>query len=231
MENATAVIGSPPPPPQPLPPPFFPSVPPPSPLGNAINDTVSPPSPQLRPFFDTSFLMPPPAFPDDSRSVDLSPLEFILALMAVVTIPALIYAFFFAVKCPSWTSRRADQQSSDEFSTDNSGGGGAGAGADRVPEPVSGVKYQKESHLKEIGIECPVCLSVFVDGEEVRQLSACKHAFHATCINLWLSNHPNCPVCRATVAVTKPNDTPAAPQHRRRNEDMQQGLPDAANLV
>ncbi|GLT92526.1 hypothetical protein SLE2022_103600 [Rubroshorea leprosula] len=230
MENATAVIGS-PPPPQPLPPPFFPSVPPLSPLGNAINDTVSPPSPQLRVPIDTSFVMPPPAFPDDSRSVDLSPLEFILALMAVVTIPALIYAFFFAVKCPSWTSRRGDQQSSDEFSTDNSGGGGAGTGADRVPEPVSGVKYQKESHLKEIGIECPVCLSVFVDGEEVRQLSACKHAFHATCINLWLSNHSNCPVCRATVAVRIPNDTPAAPQHRRRDEDMRQGLPDAANLV
>ncbi|GLT79225.1 hypothetical protein SLA2020_507190 [Shorea laevis] len=231
MENATAPIGS-PPLPQPFPPPSSPLVPPPFPLVNATNDTVSPPSPQLMLPFDTSFLGPPPAFPDDSRSVDLSPLEFILALMAVVTIPALIYAFFFAVKCPSWPSRRGDHQSSDEFSADNSGGGGAGTGADRVPEPDSGVKYQKESHLKEIGIECPVCLAVFVDGEEVRQLSACKHAFHATCIDLWLRKNSNCPVCRATVAVRKPNDTAAPPPpRRRRDEDMQQGLPDAANMV
>lgn len=120
-----------------------------------------------------------------------------------------------------------------------SGGAVAGSGTsggDRGgAEQFSGVKYQKESHVKEIGSECPVCLSVFADGEEVRQLSACKHAFHATCIDLWLSNHSNCPICRAVVAVKKPNETAAVaaapPPRRRDRDDFHQGLPDAANLV
>lgn len=91
---------------------------------------------------------------------------------------------------------------------------------------VSDLKYQKDAHVKEIGSECPVCLSVFGDGEEVRQLSVCKHSFHAACIDMWLSNHSNCPICRATIAVKRPNT--AAPA---RDSDLQQGLPDASALV
>lgn len=48
--------------------------------------------------------------------------------------------------------------------------------------------------------ECPVCLSGFVKGEEVRQLSLCKHMFHGGCIQKWLCNHSSCPVCRAFVS-------------------------------
>ncbi|XWS67044.1 hypothetical protein CRYUN_Cryun05aG0252700 [Craigia yunnanensis] len=114
---------------------------------------------------------PPPPFPDSPRSVDLSPLEFILALMAVITIPAVIYALFFAVKCPPWTSRER-QDSPRELPRDNRGS--SVEVIERRRESVSGVKYQKETHSKDIGSECPVCLSVFTDGEEVRQLSGCN---------------------------------------------------------
>lgn len=92
---------------------------------------------------------------------------------------------------------------------------------------ASGVKYQKESHVKDIGSECPVCLSVFADGEEVKQLSACKHSFHAPCIDMWLKSHSNCPVCRASVPVKRPNIATARP----RDDDLHQGLPDSSSLV
>ncbi|GLT89596.1 hypothetical protein SLE2022_075730 [Rubroshorea leprosula] len=180
---------------------------------------------------NTTLFMPPAAFPDTPRRVDLSLIVLILALMAVIMLPTLIYAFFFAVKFPPWpNSDRNHQQSSDELSTDNSGGPGPGVGADRVPEPVPGVKYQRESHVKEIGSDCPVCLSIFADGEEVRQLTACKHAFHTTCIDSWLNNHSSCPICRASVTVKKPSGRTAAPR-RRDYYSMRQGLPDAASLV
>ncbi|CAN1769857.1 RING-H2 finger protein ATL33 [Linum perenne] len=190
----------------------------------------------------TIFISPdPPPFPAPPRSVDLSPLEFVLALIAIITIPALIYTFFYSIKCPPspFRSRRRDASSSDA-DTDST----APLPPPTPPEklPVADVKYKKESHASEIGIECPVCLSSFSDGEEVKQLSVCKHSFHTPCIDLWLNSHSNCPVCRASVAVKLPPPQTTAVAEtvssgsrggRRRggDQDLQQGLPDAGNLV
>ena len=148
--------------------------------------------------------------------------------MAVITIPAIVYAFFFAVKCPPWASRER-QDSHRELPRDSHGS--TVEVIERRREPISVVKYQKESHSKDIGSECPVCLSVFADGEEVRQLSGCKHSFHVTCIDLWLNNHNNCPICRASVAVKRPNNNGTASSGSARESDLRQGLPDAASLV
>ncbi|KAK8535378.1 hypothetical protein V6N13_081517 [Hibiscus sabdariffa] len=52
--------------------------------------------------------------------------------------------------------------------------------------------------------ECAVCLSVFEDGDEVRQLQRCKHSFHAPCIDMWLCSHSDCPLCRASVDTSPP---------------------------
>lgn len=164
-------------------------------------------------------VQPPPPFPAPPRSIDLSPLEFILALIAVITIPALVYAFYFALPCPPYSSRRRHRSSDDVSSAANHAN----------PEAASGLKYQKEAHVKEIGSDCPVCLSAFADGEEVKQLSACKHSFHASCIDLWLNCHANCPICRATVAVKRPTRPRNLPSGRE--DDLQQGLPDASALV
>ncbi|OIW07589.1 hypothetical protein TanjilG_08476 [Lupinus angustifolius] len=201
MQNSPIIIPSPPPLLLPPPPhstdqiPIFPTQSlPPSPFVGSpnsvfqINVLPAPPLP------------PPSPFAGVHSSVDLSPLEFILALIAFVTIPALIYSFIFAFCSPSSRRRR---QSSVELSVDPSitselshhevENSGAGEFTDE--------NYHKEANVKKIGGECPVCLSVFADGEEVRQLSACKHSFHASCIDMWLSNHSNCPICRATIAA------------------------------
>ncbi|KAL1808887.1 hypothetical protein ACET3Z_025877 [Daucus carota] len=47
--------------------------------------------------------------------------------------------------------------------------------------------------------ECPVCLCVFEEDEEVRELPRCKHSFHAPCTEMWLYSHSDCPLCRAPV--------------------------------
>lgn len=47
--------------------------------------------------------------------------------------------------------------------------------------------------------ECAVCLSVFEQGEEIKQLPNCKHYFHAPCIDMWLYSHMDCPLCRSPV--------------------------------
>lgn len=47
-------------------------------------------------------------------------------------------------------------------------------------------------------MECPVCLGSVEEGETVRALPVCRHAFHARCVDAWLRLRPTCPVCRAT---------------------------------
>ncbi|KAL5213090.1 hypothetical protein ABZP36_023937 [Zizania latifolia] len=47
--------------------------------------------------------------------------------------------------------------------------------------------------------DCSVCLGEFRDGELLRLLPKCGHAFHVPCIDTWLRAHVNCPLCRADI--------------------------------
>ncbi|XP_008812045.1 RING-H2 finger protein ATL16-like [Phoenix dactylifera] len=73
---------------------------------------------------------------------------------------------------------------------------------EQIGELIPVCKYRKEQAQEH---ECSVCLSVFVDGEDVRQLPNCKHSFHAPCIDMWLYSHSNCPLCRAVVLERPPS--------------------------
>ncbi|CAI0442734.1 unnamed protein product [Linum tenue] len=48
---------------------------------------------------------------------------------------------------------------------------------------------------------CAVCLAQFAVGEPVRVLPECLHIFHAGCIDTWLFQHSDCPVCRTDTGV------------------------------
>ncbi|KAH9672168.1 hypothetical protein KPL70_017623 [Citrus sinensis] len=51
---------------------------------------------------------------------------------------------------------------------------------------------------------CAVCLGDFKEGEQVRVLPECLHLFHVPCIDMWLSSHSNCPLCRANANAAPP---------------------------
>ncbi|XP_008783397.2 RING-H2 finger protein ATL3 [Phoenix dactylifera] len=51
------------------------------------------------------------------------------------------------------------------------------------------------------GLECAVCLSELSEGEEARLLPGCRHGFHLECIDMWLSFHSTCPLCRSPVSL------------------------------
>ncbi|CAL5037271.1 unnamed protein product [Urochloa decumbens] len=59
-------------------------------------------------------------------------------------------------------------------------------------------------------LECAVCLSEVADGEKVRTLPKCAHAFHVECIDMWFHSHDTCPLCRAPVAAA--DDLAALPR-------------------
>ncbi|OWM68941.1 RING-H2 finger protein ATL57-like [Punica granatum] len=56
-------------------------------------------------------------------------------------------------------------------------------------------------------VDCPVCLSEFVEAETVKVIPHCEHVFHVHCIDQWLQSHESCPVCRATqlLEVARPS--------------------------
>ena len=49
-------------------------------------------------------------------------------------------------------------------------------------------------------VVCSVCLEDVRGGEMVRQVPACRHVFHAGCIDMWLRSHRTCPMCRCVVS-------------------------------
>ncbi|KAL9327213.1 hypothetical protein ACSQ67_007858 [Phaseolus vulgaris] len=51
--------------------------------------------------------------------------------------------------------------------------------------------------------ECPICLTEFAGGDEVRVLPQCGHGFHVACVDTWLSSHSSCPSCRAPFVVAR----------------------------
>ncbi|KAK4392238.1 RING-H2 finger protein ATL33 [Sesamum angolense] len=172
-------------------------------------------------FTTSNSTAPPPSALVHPHNSDMSPLTAVLCLVAVIAVPIISYTFFVAMKCPRNPFRRGSAAPPAELCLK----------AEKV-ELVYGVKYRKtaEDGRKEAaGVSdqcCPVCLSVFAEGEEIRQLSGCKHAFHSACIDMWLYSHSNCPVCRAAVPVRWSKRVLVDVE-----EGIRRGSPDASDLI
>ncbi|KAL3506104.1 hypothetical protein ACH5RR_031486 [Cinchona calisaya] len=50
--------------------------------------------------------------------------------------------------------------------------------------------------------ECAVCLNEFQEEEKLRVIPNCGHVFHIDCIDVWLQNNANCPLCRNSISST-----------------------------
>ncbi|CAA7400945.1 unnamed protein product [Spirodela intermedia] len=74
-------------------------------------------------------------------------------------------------------------------------------------EAISVFPYKKGEGLVD-GSDCAVCLGEFQEGEMLRLLPKCSHAFHIPCIDTWLRSHVNCPLCRAPIVAPPQNPTP-----------------------
>ncbi|MQM14975.1 hypothetical protein Taro_047910 [Colocasia esculenta] len=57
-------------------------------------------------------------------------------------------------------------------------------------------KYGDRYLSLEEDTQCTVCLAEYKEKDVLRILPYCGHAFHVTCIDIWLQQHSTCPVCR-----------------------------------
>ncbi|KAK9282794.1 hypothetical protein L1049_011015 [Liquidambar formosana] len=60
-------------------------------------------------------------------------------------------------------------------------------------------KYSDEFFSSAEGAQCTVCLTEYHEEDILRILPFCGHYFHVTCIDIWLQQHPTCPVCRISL--------------------------------
>lgn len=51
---------------------------------------------------------------------------------------------------------------------------------------------------KEENETCSICLILFQNDDEITRLN-CGHLFHTHCVNQWISNKNNCPLCRINI--------------------------------
>lgn len=57
--------------------------------------------------------------------------------------------------------------------------------------------------LKDPGAECAICLCSFGHDDSCRQLQGCGHLFHETCIDLWLLQRADCPLCKQSITINE----------------------------
>lgn len=53
--------------------------------------------------------------------------------------------------------------------------------------------------------ECSICLEGLNLGDRVREVGACGHTFHCSCIDLWLLRCAHCPLCKRDVKMANGN--------------------------
>lgn len=145
--------------------------------------------------FVPTFLPPPP--PHQSKS-SMPIFYYGLVVVGAASIILAIYNFMILRWCTNQRRHMSPQQTPEiPLSTNRT------FQNHNTQFVASSFKYKKEQKAAQDQgeYECPVCISVFEEGEEVRQLPRCKHSFHAPCIDMWLQSHFDCPVCRAPVRV------------------------------
>ena len=61
---------------------------------------------------------------------------------------------------------------------------------------------------------CSICINDFEDGERIRLLPKCKHAFHTDCLMPWLTERQGCcPLCKRSVLGPDEDDSEDEEHH------------------
>ncbi|KAK7250647.1 hypothetical protein RIF29_33199 [Crotalaria pallida] len=151
----------------------------------------------------TLYPSPPPyEYTNDHDSTPkFSPL--IIAIIGVLAV-ALLLLSYYTIMSKYHRRRRENHDTNDELNHNDepwhvSSSTTRGLDEDLI-KSIMVSKYKKaEADFVGLFNDCSVCLTEFQDGECVRVMPECGHAFHLPCIDTWLKSHSSCPLCRATI--------------------------------
>lgn len=100
------------------------------------------------------------------------------------------------------TQDEADLQDAVRLSAEEAYSGSFGA------PPVDEVALEQATHIRSYGGKkvgqshddaCAICLEGFEKGDPLRVLQ-CRHSFHLACVDQWLAQSGQCPVCKHSIA-------------------------------
>ncbi|KAI3688174.1 hypothetical protein L1987_81883 [Smallanthus sonchifolius] len=135
-----------------------------------------------------------------------SPFDSSLVLTVLVLLTVLFFLAFFSLYIRRFSnsdeSVSGRRDSPPRFRTGKRGGVDAS-----TVRSLPNVPYGGDS---KIWSECSICLSEFEERETVTVIPYCRHGFHPTCIETWLSSHVSCPLCRSTQLFPVADDVRAA---------------------
>ncbi|XP_019159440.1 PREDICTED: RING-H2 finger protein ATL52-like isoform X2 [Ipomoea nil] len=152
-------------------------------------------------------ILPPPSpddIPGDDSGPNFSPLIITIIVILATTLLAVTFYTIFTKYC---RRRRRTASSADDVEANRDE---APRDQRRVASPAVAVKNFKVFKYRKGGVgavegsECSVCLGEFQEGESLRLLPNCSHAFHLHCIDTWLKSQPSCPICRAPAVARRP---------------------------
>lgn len=126
----------------------------------------------------------------------------------VVILAALLFALVCALglnsvfRCALRCSRRMLFESADHAAVRLANTGLTKKAIEALPT----MAYSALDVPGDVSTDCPICLSEFTPGEELKVLPKCNHGFHVGCIDTWLSSHSSCPTCRrCLLEASKPS--------------------------
>lgn len=150
---------------------------------------------------------PPPPFQsqdDDGSGMNFSPL--IIVVIGILASAFLLISYYTIIS--KYCKRRSgnqlnpsqDSDHRNQSSTTHDQWQHAATGLDEsLIKSIAVCRYRKGDGVVEGSADCAVCLCEFQEGESLRLLPKCNHAFHLPCIDAWLRSHSNCPLCRSHV--------------------------------
>ncbi|XP_062073176.1 E3 ubiquitin-protein ligase ATL59-like isoform X2 [Humulus lupulus] len=74
-----------------------------------------------------------------------------------------------------------------------------------VREMLPIVIYKESFSVRDT--QCSVCLGDYEADDRLQQIPACGHTFHIHCIDLWLTSHTTCPLCRLSLLCSAKSST------------------------
>ncbi|PWA91407.1 zinc finger, RING/FYVE/PHD-type [Artemisia annua] len=163
------------------------------------------------------------SFHIQSKSTNQFPILAIAALCIVATAFLLVTYYFFVTRgCFHWQqmnvlrrfSLSRERYNPDPLSSTYSTPPWGGRGLDEaLIREIPIWQYTESEGAKRSLYECVVCLNDFQEMDTLRILPSCNHAFHLDCIDIWLQNNANCPLCRLSIsgATRYPRDQIIAP--------------------
>ncbi|KAK9676922.1 hypothetical protein RND81_11G109900 [Saponaria officinalis] len=128
------------------------------------------------------------------------PFDSAMALTVLVLLTALFFMGFFSI----YIRRFSDENSVDQARRRRAAGtrfppgkkGGKGVDPAIVESLPAYLYAGRDVEGEEEESQCAICLGEFEEKEWVKSIPYCGHVFHVTCIDMWLSSHVTCPLCR-----------------------------------